>query len=148
MERKRIELNFPSQMWYVPPALAFIKELSQQLGFSKKRIEDIQLTIDEICSNAIEHGSETAASGIDLIIILDVNQLDILVRDRGTKQKKYLTAERLDEIHRERVSGQEGGHGIYIAKNLSDQLEIQPNSLGGTDVQVVFRLSTNLPPCG
>ena len=148
MERKRIKLNFPSQMRYVSPALAFIKELSQQLGFRKKRIEDIQLTIDEICSNAIEHGSETAASGIDLIIILDVNQLDILVRDRGTKQKKYLTAERLDEIYRERVSGEEGGHGIYIAKTLSDQLEIQPNALGGTDVRVVFRLSTNLPPCG
>ena len=148
MERERIELNFPSRMWYVPPALAFVKQLSQQLGFCKRRIEDIQLTIDEICSNAIEHGSETAASGIDFIIIVDVNQLEILVRDRGAKQKAYLTAERLDEIHRERVSGQEGGHGIYIAQNLSDQLEIQPNSFGGTDVRVVFHLGTNLTPSG
>ena len=37
-------------------------------------------------------------------------------------------------------AGSERGHGIYLAKKLSDHMEMQPNSHGGIDVRVTFAL--------
>jgi anti-sigma regulatory factor (Ser/Thr protein kinase) len=124
---------------HIGPILALIRQLVQQLGFCEARAQDIELIIDEICSNAIEHGSETTASGIELVLIFDSTHLEIVVRDKGKKmQANWLTPEKLDEIYREMSPNGERGHGIYIAKKLSDHFDIQPNSLGGTDVRLVF----------
>ena len=129
----------PSRLSYVGPILAFIRELAQQLGFCQTRTENIVSVIDEICSNAIEHGSEISASEVELTLVLDTTQLEILVRDKGTKvQNNWLTTEKLDEICREMSPDGERGHGLFIARKLSDQMEMQPNALGGTDVRVVF----------
>ena len=38
-----------------------------------------------------------------------------------------------------RSPNNESGHGIFIAKSLSDMHEMQTNASGGTDVRVVFR---------
>jgi len=139
MERESIHLKVPSCLLYIGPILAFIRELAQQLGFCQTRTENIELIIDEICSNAIEHGSETSASEVELTLVLDATQLEILVRDTGKKvQNNWLTPGKLDEISREMSPDGERGHGLFIARRLSDQMEIHPNALGGTDVRVVF----------
>jgi anti-sigma regulatory factor (Ser/Thr protein kinase) len=141
MERERIELKLPSRMCYVSPVLAFIRQVATQIGFHQRRIEDIQLIVDEMSANAIEHGSENATSGIDLIVHPAIDQLEIIIRDKGKKStQERLTTERLHEISQERVPGEERGHGLFIAKKLSDDLHIEPNSVGGNDVRVVFRL--------
>ncbi|CAI8022643.1 hypothetical protein GBAR_LOCUS13287 [Geodia barretti] len=77
----------------------FIGQLAQQLGFCRTRIYDIELIIDEVCSNAIEHGSETPDSGIDLTLMFDSNKLEIHVRDKGKSvRKNWLATGRLDEV--------------------------------------------------
>ncbi|MCZ6679401.1 MAG: ATP-binding protein [Candidatus Poribacteria bacterium] len=149
-EQKRwqecIELKVPSRFSYIPSIQAFIEQLVQQIGFCQTRLQDIKLITDEICSNAIEHGSETAASGIELICTLDTSRLEILVRDKGKRgQGDWLTGGRLDEVTRDRAPHHERGHGIYIVRRLSDYLEIHPNSQGGTDVRVVFHRSPSTP---
>ena len=104
---------------------------------------DIQLVIDEICSNAVHHGSIDATVGVKLHIRSNAHSLEILVRDTGSQhkgQKNWLTHERLSEIEANRSPSNEGGHGIFIAKSLSDTYEMQTNAAGGTDVRVVFQL--------
>jgi anti-sigma regulatory factor (Ser/Thr protein kinase) len=119
--------------------------LAQQLAFRQVRLGDIISVIDEICSNAIEHGSETVTSGIDLTFIWDANRLEILIRDKGRKtQNNWLTTGRRDEVLQERRPGSERGHGIYLAQKLSDSLKMAPNSLGGTDVRIIFYRSTSV----
>jgi anti-sigma regulatory factor (Ser/Thr protein kinase) len=61
-----LKLTVPSCLKYIRPIQMFIGQLAQQLGFCRTRIYDIELIIDEVCSNAIEHGSETRDSGIDV----------------------------------------------------------------------------------
>lgn len=141
MAKADIELKIPSTVFYVEPVRAFIGNLAQSLGFPRKRVADIQLVLDEICSNAVHHGSANTTTGVKLRIRVDAHALEILVRDTGPgeeRQKSWLTRERLLEIEAKRSPSSERGHGIFIAKSLSDTHEMQSNEAGGTDVRVVF----------
>ena len=142
MAQTDIQLQIPSAAFYIEPVRAFVGNLAQSLGFSRRRVADIQLVLDEVCSNAVDHGSANATAGVKLCISIDKHALEILVRDTGPRQtgeKSWLTHERLSEIETNRSPSSEGGHGIFNAKSLSDKHEMQPNEIGGTDVRVVFR---------
>ena len=142
MAQADIQLQIPSAAFYIEPVRAFVGNLAKNLGFSRKRVADIQLVLDEICSNAVHHGSVNAAVGVKLCIRIDTDALEIVVRDTGTRhagEKSWLTHERLSEIEMNRSPNNESGHGIFIAKSLSDMHEMRPNEAGGTDVRVVFR---------
>ena len=144
MQQERIEIQLPSRLWYIEPVLSLLKQLAQQLGFCQQRVADIQLAIDEICGNAIEHGSAGDDTGIAISFVLNEHQLDILVRDKGTDNKgNWLTAEKLKEIYQKRAPDRERGHGIYMVEQLSDELKMEPNSFGGTDARIIFSLSTD-----
>lgn len=143
MAKADIELKIPSAVFYIEPVRAFIGNLAQSLGFPRKRVADIQLVLDEVCTNAVHHGSANAGVGVKLRIGIDAHALEILVRDTGSgdaKRKNWLTHERLSEIEANRSPSSESGHGIFIAKSLSDTHEMQSNEAGGTDVRVVFHL--------
>ena len=144
MAQSDIQLQIPSAAFYIEPVRAFVGNLAQSLGFSRKRVADIQLVLDEICSNAVHHGSVDATVGVKLCIRIDTHALEILVRDTGgrhAREKNWLTHARLSEIEMNRSPNNESGHGIFIAKSLADMHDMQPNEAGGTDVRVVFRLS-------
>ena len=139
-----LRLTVPSCLKYIRPIQMFIGQLAQQLGFCRTRIYDIELIIDEVCSNAIEHGSESRDSGIDVTLTFDSSKLEIHVRDKGKSlRKNWLATGRLDEVSQKMTPDSERGHGIFLAEKLSDSLEILPNPLGGTDVQIIFYLSTS-----
>ena len=144
MSKADIELKIPSAVFYIEPVRAFVGNLARSLGFPRKRVADIQLVLDEVCSNAVHHGSANATAGVKLRIGINAHALEILVRDTGSgnaKEKNWLTHERLLEIEANRSPSGESGHGIFIAKSLSDTHEMQSNDAGGTDVRVVFHLS-------
>ena len=130
MQQERIEIQLPSRLWYIEPVLSLLKQLAQQLGFCQQRVADIQLAIDEICGNAIEHGSAGDDTGIAISFVLNEHQLDILVRDKGTDNKgNWLTAEKLNEIYQKRAPDRERGHGIYMVEQLSDELKMEPKRM-------------------
>lgn len=139
MEKDYIELKVPSDVCYLDPVRAFIGKLSETLRFSKKRIADIQLVLDEICSNAANHGSVSEACQIQLQICVDVHSLEIIVSDTGRHNTaKWFTPERLAEIQERRSPAGESGHGMYLIDCLTDEYILQENEDGGTDVTAIF----------
>lgn len=139
MEKDRIELNVPSDVFYLESVRVFIGKLSETLKFSKKRIADIQLALDEICTNAVYHGSKCATSGIELHISVDKQALEIIVSDKGCGDgQDWFTPEKLAEIQANRAPTSERGHGLYLIDCLTDVHKLQPNATGGTDVIAIF----------
>ena len=139
MPQERIEIRLPSRLWYIEPILSLLKQLAEKLGFCEQRVADIQLVVDEICGNAIEHGSESDNEEIVISCILDEHQLAVLISDKGANGRgNWLTSEKLKEISQNRAPDRERGHGIYMVEQLSDELKMETNSFGGTDVRVVF----------
>lgn len=139
MEKDYIELKVPSNVYYIESVRAFIGKLSETLRFSKRRVSDIQLTIDEICSNAVYHGSTCLSSQILLHIYVDTKTLKIVVRDTGKADTRdWLTPAKLEDIQERRSPTGESGHGLYLIKCLADEHKLKQNSLGGTDVTAIF----------
>ena len=139
MEKSYIELKVPSDVYYLEAVRAFVGKLSETLRFSKKRIADIQLALDEICSNAVSHGSTGVDSRILLQISVDARVLEILVRDAGKQGTcDWLTPERLTEIKQQRSPEGESGHGLFIINCLTDAHKLEENAAGGTDVTAIF----------
>lgn len=144
MENAHIELKVPSDVYYLESVRAFIGKLCETLRFSKKRIADIQLALDEICSNAVYHGSTCASSGIQLQISVDVRALEIVVQDKGSgNAHDWLTPENLEEIQAKRSPVRESGHGLYLIKCLTDVHKLEANAVGGTDVTAIFYRDVN-----
>ena len=139
-EQQCVRLKIPSDYIYVSPIRAFIKQLARRLEFPQMRVEDIELTVDEICNNAIEHGSCGFNAEILLVLMLNDDSLEILVQDRGKDERadNWLQSGRLREIEEKMSPEGERGHGIFLAKVLSDRMDIRPNAHGGTDVLTVF----------
>lgn len=139
MEKDYIELKVPSNVYYIESVRAFIGKLSETLRFSKSRVADIQLAIDEICSNAVYHGSACISSQILLHIYVDSKALKIVVRDKGKADTRdWLTPAKLEEIQERRSPTGESGHGLYLIKCLTDEHKLKQNSVGGTDVTAIF----------
>ena len=144
MENAYIELKVPSDVYYLESVRAFIGKLCETLRFSKKRIADIQLALDEICSNAVYHGSTCASSGIQLQISVNVRALEIVVQDKGgDNAHDWLTPENLEEIQAKRSPARESGHGLYLIKCLTDVHRLEANAIGGTDVTAIFYRDVN-----
>ena len=139
-EQQLIRLKIPSNYIYVSPIRTFIKQLVRRFEFPQMRIEDIELAVDEICNNAIEHGSCGINSDILIVLTLNDDCLEILVRDKGKDEEaaSWLQSGRLEEVERQMSPKGERGHGIFLARMLSDGIEMKPNAHGGTDVRVVF----------
>ena len=139
MMKNCIELNVPSDVFYLESVRAFVGKLSETLRFSKKRIADIQLALDEICTNAVYHGSRCVSSGIQLQISVDTSSLEIIVRDKGREgMQDWSTPEKLAEIQASRSPMGERGHGLYLIDCLTDVHRLQANNVGGTDVTAIF----------
>jgi len=139
-EQQCISLKIPSNYIYISPIRTFVKQLAKRLEFSEMRIEDIELAVDEICNNAIEHGSCGMNSEILLVFTLNDNRLDLLVRDKGkhSGESSWLHSGRVEEVERQMSPQGERGHGIFLAKVLADEMNMEPNDQGGTDVRMVF----------
>lgn len=139
MKKDCIKLNVPSDVFYLEAVRVFIGKLSESLRFSKKRIADIQLALDEICSNAVYHGSKCVSSGIQLQITVDTRALEIVVRDKGRDaMQDWSSPQKLAEIQANRSPNSERGHGLYLIDCLTDVHKLQANAVGGTDVTAIF----------
>lgn len=144
MDKDYIEFKLPSNVCYIESVRVFIGKLSETLGFPKKRTADIQLVLDEICSNAVNHGSKSAESGIKIHITIDRRFLQLMVRDTGGQNTKdWFTPEKLAEIQARRTPEGEGGHGLYLIECLTDGHKLQANKYDGTDVIVHFNRMSN-----
>ena len=135
-----MELKVPSDMIYLRPVRAFVRELAENIGFCHEKASDIELAVDEIFTNAIEHGSDDAGSSVMIQCLLADEMMKIIISDagsRGNSSAKWSCAW-ANAIREKTESGTERGHGILLAHNLADEMRMESNSTGGVDVHLVI----------
>lgn len=119
--------------------LAMIKNMTD---FSEQWAFRFQSVVDELCNNAIEHGSSTD----DKIEIKFVNYPDeaveILVSDHGSRIDQKMTATQIMEKMQKNADiditqlGIRGRGLAKIVKAWTDELEFTDNPDGGVTVRV------------
>lgn len=140
MKEELLEVIFPSLLTYVPIVRKLVSYVAVVRGnFSKKDAYRIETIVDEICNNAVQYGSLTAGSEVVLKCILTDEGIDIIVTDKGGKsydiaklKENYLRAlEMKERLYSTR------GKGLRIVRMLSDEIDVNVNQDGETEVHIV-----------
>ncbi len=122
----RIDLKIPCRSEFALIARIQAEALARRCNCGEEEVQDIKCAVGEAVDNAIEHGCTT--SGIDLYYHLDREHLVMEIQDYGPG----FDPEGLGEEPPEPM--EEGGRGIFLMRQLMDDVKIFSKKGYGTRV--------------
>ena len=136
-----IELRLPSRLGYEKVAMDTASSLARRMGFGGDRIDALRTAVGEAVTNAIEHGNEhDAAMKVTVILTLRPDELVVSVADQGRKhliQDQTLLTPQIDDVMRKT---DKGGWGIWLIRELMDEVEFTTAPSGGNQIRMVIHL--------
>lgn len=135
-KRDLIEIRIPSKSEYVSVVRLTASGIANHLGFSYEDIEDIKVAIGEACVNCIQHAYPKRSDKDEIVVkfILTTSYLGIIVRDFG-KGIFQETVEKCLNIDGKKKKD-EPGFGIFLMKNLMDELNYSKRCTKGTEIRM------------
>ena len=101
----------------------YINSVAEKTRLSDDKIQQIEMAVDEACTNVIEHAcSYNEKKTLTVQIKHKSNEFVIEITDRGSVDFNPNTVEEVDlkEFVKKRKTG---GLGIHLIKNLMDEVE-------------------------
>ena len=132
------QLDCPSDLDYVQPLRHFVSELARLEGFPKKFCFRTEILVDELCTNAVIHGSEELHGEIQVRAAFHPDRMDLSVQDRGGRPEK-LEVLRTAVYSPRPAQNDTKGRGLIIVQMLSDDLKLNLTDTGHTQIQVSKR---------
>ncbi|MDP2624884.1 MAG: ATP-binding protein [Candidatus Peregrinibacteria bacterium] len=139
----KITITLPTNAYFLSGIRDFTLTMTKNMtGFSDQWAFRFQSVVDELCNNAIEHGSAPGKEIIISFIGRSQESLEIVVEDTGTGPNKYTAAEMRELLKQqmEKVQTQFLGlRGRGLAKIVSewtDELVFEDCEGGGLRVRV------------
>ena len=130
------DLTFPSDLKYVPAIRQFVRRVAKQKGYSDKDAFRIETIVDEVCNNAVEHGSRSADSTVGMILSIDNRKIDLKVTNTCEDDSVETLKHMADCVAKPNVSEEFArGRGLALVKMLSSDFSIE-DSGSGTSVRV------------
>ena len=127
-------LVIKSQPAQIATVRNWVAEKAQTAGFSTDDIFALKLAVSETCSNVIRYAYE-GADDKDIVVSVGIegDTLSLTIRDFGKKfdLSHYKTPD-LDKPS-------EGGYGIYLTRELMDEVEYDTSPPEGTVLRMVKR---------
>jgi anti-sigma regulatory factor (Ser/Thr protein kinase) len=139
---QEFKFEMPANLEFVPVIRVAIQSIAFIFGFNDKEAYEIEFVVDEICNNAIEHGSKGKGNVITMECKFDKQYVEINFKDSGSPHFK------VDEILEEgqRLMEEESvtlkldlfrrKRGLIIVQKYVDKLDIS-SSPDGTVVKIV-----------
>ena len=138
---KVIELRLPSKLGYERVAMDTASSLARRMGFHAERVESLKTAISEAVTNAIEHGNQQDAA-VKVVVLLTAreDELIVYVADQGRKQLDQGCTTPTPKIEDALERDDKGGWGIWLIRELMDEVEFTTAPSGGNQVRMVIHL--------
>ena len=135
---KKLELHIPNAFGYEKVAMDFAATEAIKVGLSGERVEDLKTAVSEACLNAIEHGNKMDAT-MKVGIVLNVEELNlqVTVHDVGDEIGPVETPKIEDKVE---GKSNPRGWGIFLIKNLVDEVKFETAPEGGNLVRMIVHL--------
>ncbi|MDY7041920.1 MAG: ATP-binding protein [Chloroflexota bacterium] len=135
MKEERVELTIPSQLRYLPLVSSCVRGFCRwTLGLSgyEKAAYNVQLAVHEAATNIIEHAYGGVADGrVEFVLRSRGSCLEIEINDHGEGFD-------FNSIPSPSLIGpQERGYGIFLIKNLVDEVSYQSDPVAGNRLRLV-----------
>lgn len=116
----------------------FVAEASRSLDADEQAIRDLQLAVDEVCSNSIRHGYGGQEGQIEVFVERIGHSIRVVVRDWGMAfDPEQIPVPDLDLPLEERSLG---GLGLFLVQQVMDDVRFEFNDSKGNSVTMVKRL--------
>jgi len=133
---EKVYLSFPPELKFVPAVRQMVSRIAKQKGYSQRDAFRIETIVDEICNNAVEHGSVDQKKNIEATVIIGKEKIELEVVNTSDPNK----IEHLKEISNSLKTlspkhDERRGRGLALIKMLSNKLDINFSG-DGTSVHV------------
>ncbi|MCD7979894.1 MAG: ATP-binding protein [Fusobacterium sp.] len=122
-----IRISIPSSLENLSLIRALVKTYLEVQHINEKDIFQLLSVVDELSTNVVEHGYKYKPGDIILEIQKSNDIIQLIVEDNGIG---------FDE---EKLSKEEGGMGLYIARAIADNFKIE-KKLNGTLFKIEKRI--------
>jgi anti-sigma regulatory factor (Ser/Thr protein kinase) len=138
-----IKMRFPSDLDYIPSVRKFIAETLQVNQFTPKFSYRTEVIVDEICHNAIQHGSRTMDASVEVGCQIFPDRFEFEVNDQGGKTddlnrlKSAMSKDDIlsrDDMYKD---DETRGLGLEIVRLLSEEVKLEIGQDNMTRVRVV-----------
>ena len=140
LDEQTIEVNLPSKIGYERIAMQCSASFAKMVGFVPERIEDLKTVVSEACLNAMEHGNkEDPNARVTVKMNFKNHSITVFVKDEGTGVQKFPG----DPDIRKKIEKLEPprGLGIFLIKELADQVEFNQMTKNGHVVRMVIKMA-------
>jgi len=138
IDGQTIELSLPNTVGYERIAMGCSATYAQNVGFGQERIEDLKTAVAEACINAMMHGNKDLPDA-RVTVVLDFKDgaIRVEVIDKGNGIPVIPGDPDIDKV----ISGLEPttGYGLFLIKNLVDQVEFNQMTHKGHVVRMVVK---------
>jgi serine/threonine-protein kinase RsbW len=143
--KNKMELRIPSILGYEKLAMDFAASVGRLLKLPEQRIEDLRTAVSEACINAIEHGHRFDANvRVGIGFTLEEMELEIDVTDEAEESIGQPPVPDIDE----KIAGKDTprGWGVFLIKNLVDDVRFETNPGKGNSVKMIFHVDKSHTP--
>jgi anti-sigma regulatory factor (Ser/Thr protein kinase) len=111
----RLSVSFPGELDYIPLVRQLVSDALQVLKFSPKFSFRSEFLVDELCNNAVIHGSPSNRQPVEVLCDAYGDRVEIFVKGAGGYQENI---QRFREAIAE--ASREKGNDIELIRLLSD----------------------------
>jgi anti-sigma regulatory factor (Ser/Thr protein kinase) len=119
--KSKSHLIIPAEARYLPTIRDFAVTYAKKNGLSRKKLNSLRISLDEICSNIVLYAYEGTETGdIEVDIRRDNDRVIVKIIDTGI-EFDYSTIEKPD-LTRYVNEKKRGGLGFHLVKKLNDEV--------------------------
>ena len=131
----RDQLVIPSDQSHLPKVEIFVHKICKKAKLSNDQSDNLAIAITELVNNGIIHANQFAANKTVTVEAFYLEQcLKVYVIDQGGGFDPDAIDNPIDPENLWKL----GGRGIFLVRNLIDQVEIRPSPTGTTVILTEF----------
>ena len=139
LDEKTVEVSLPSRLGYERIAMECSASFAKIFGLPQDRIEDLKTAVSEACLNAIEHGNKGRPEArVVVTMSAEKGTFTVSVVDEGEGISEFPDPpdieEKLEKLQPPR------GIGVFLIKQLVDQVEFNRMTEEGHEVRMVIKM--------
>ena len=134
----KIKVALPNTLGYERIAMASVASFARLHGFAAERIEDLKTVVSEAAINAMQHGNRgRPETEVKITFTYQDDTIQVAVMDEGDGIKSTPAKPDIDRIMNN--LDPPIGFGVYLIKQLADEVEFNIKTEGGHGLRMVIR---------
>ena len=136
--REEFSIKVKSQLDNLTVIRDFVNQVAGHFGLDEATVFDLQLAIDEACTNIIVHGYEGQEGDITLSLRQQHDEIVVTIQDRAQPfDPDAVPLPLLDAPLEDRPLG---GLGIYLMRQVMDEVRFDFDDAKGNELTMIKRL--------